>query len=120
MYGYGSYGNYNNYESYYDPDKYIKLFGFSLGWGKQLRWPDDYFQLSLSLSYTRYMLKNWSYFLMTNGNSNNLNLSIQLSRTSTDNQALPTPWFRVRGIGYRYSAMVGMGRQGLRTPRHQL
>lgn len=89
MYGYGSYGNYNNYESYYDPDKYIKLFGFSLGWGKQLRWPDDYFQLSLSLSYTRYMLKNWSYFLMTNGNSNNLNLSIQLSRTSTDNQLFP-------------------------------
>ena len=90
MYGYGNYNNYyNNYESYYDPDKYIKLFGFSLGWGKQLRWPDDYFQLSLSLSYTRYMLKNWSYFLMTNGNSNNLNLSIQLSRTSTDNQLFP-------------------------------
>ena len=90
MYGYGNYNNYyNNYESYYDPDKYIKLFGFSLGWGKQLRWPDDYFQLSLSLSFTRYMLKNWSYFLMTNGNSNNLNLSIQLSRTSTDNQLFP-------------------------------
>ena len=80
MYGYGNYNNYyNNYESYYDPDKYIKLFGFSLGWGKQ----------SLSLSFTRYMLKNWSYFLMTNGNSNNLNLSIQLSRTSTDNQLFP-------------------------------
>ena len=90
LYGYGNYNNYyNNYESYYDPDKYIKLFGFSLGWGKQLRWPDDYFQLSLSLSFTRYMLKNWSYFLMTNGNSNNLNLSIQLSRTSTDNQLFP-------------------------------
>ena len=90
MYGYGNYNNYyNNYESYYDPDKYIKLFGFSLGWGKQLRWPDDYFQLSLSLSFTRYMLQNWSYFLMTNGNSNNLNLSIQLSRTSTDNQLFP-------------------------------
>lgn len=89
MYGYGSYGGYNNYENYYDPDKFVKLFGVSLGWGKQLRWPDDYFQLSLSLQYTRYMLKNWSYFLMTNGNSNNLNLSIQLARTSTDNQLFP-------------------------------
>ncbi len=86
--GYGS-SYYNNYESYYDPDKYVKLFGVSLGWGKQLRWPDDYFMLSMQLSYTRYMLKNWSYFLMTNGNSNNLNLSIQLSRTSTDNQLFP-------------------------------
>ena len=89
MYGYGSYGGYNNYENYYDPDKFVKLFGVSLGWGKQLRWPDDYFQLSLSLQYTRYMLKNWSYFLLTNGNSNNLNLSIQLARTSTDNQLFP-------------------------------
>ena len=89
MYGYGNYNGYNNYESFYDPDKYVKLFGFSLGWGKQLRWPDDFFQLSLSLQYTRYMLKNWSYFLMTNGNSNNLNLSIQLSRNSTDNQLFP-------------------------------
>ena len=89
MYGYGSYGGYNNYENYYDLDKFVKLFGVSLGWGKQLRWPDDYFQLSLSLQYTRYMLKNWSYFLMTNGNSNNLNLSIQLARTSTDNQLFP-------------------------------
>ncbi len=89
LYGYGSYSGYNNYENYYDPDKFVKLFGVSLGWGKQLRWPDDYFQLSLSLQYTRYMLKNWSYFLMTNGNSNNLNLSIQLARTSTDNQLFP-------------------------------
>ena len=47
------------------------------------------FQLSLQLSYTRYMLKNWQYFLMTNGNSNNLNLSIAISRTSTDNQLFP-------------------------------
>ena len=42
LYGYNSYGyNYSNYENYYDPDKYVKLLGFSLGWGKRLRWPDD-------------------------------------------------------------------------------
>ena len=91
VYGYGSYGNYgyNNYENYYDPDKYVKLFGVNVGWGKRLRWPDDYFQLSLQVAYTRYMLKNWRYFLMTNGNSNNLNLSISLARSSTDNQLFP-------------------------------
>ena len=88
LYGYGS-SYYNNYENYYDPDTFVKMFGLSLGWGKRLRWPDDYFQLSLSLAYTRYMLKNWRYFLMTNGNANNLNLSISLSRTSTDNQLFP-------------------------------
>lgn len=88
MYGYGSY-NYNNYENYYDPDKYVKLYGISLGWGKRLRWPDDYFTLSAQLSYQRYDLKNWSYFLMTNGSANNLNINLTLSRTSTDNQLYP-------------------------------
>ena len=62
-YGLGNYGGYyNNYESFYDPDKYVQLFGASLGWGKRLRWPDDYFTLSVSLAYPRYMLKNWQYF----------------------------------------------------------
>lgn len=88
MYGYGS-SYYNNYESFYDPDKYVKLIGLNVGWGKRLRWPDDYFTLSLQLSYQRYMLKNWRYFLMTNGSANNLNLNISLNRTSTDNQLFP-------------------------------
>ena len=61
--GYGNYygGYYDNYESYYDPDKSIKMFGLSLGWGKRLRWPDDYFTLMAELSYQRFMLKDWSY-----------------------------------------------------------
>lgn len=88
LYGYGnSYNNY--YENYLDPDKYVKLLGVSVGWGKRLRWPDDYFQLSVELAYQRYMLKNWQYFIVTNGNCNNLNLGITLSRVSTDNQLFP-------------------------------
>ncbi len=90
LYGYNSYGyNYSNYENYYDPDKYVKMLGVNVGWGKRLRWPDDYFTLSVQLSYTRYMLKNWRYFLLTNGNSNNLNLSVAINRSSTDNQLFP-------------------------------
>lgn len=88
MYGYGNYA-YNNYENYLDPDTYIKMFGANLGWGKRLRWPDDYFMLSVQLAYTRYMLKNWKYFLMTTGNANNLNLNLSISRTSTDNPLYP-------------------------------
>ena len=88
--GYGSYNNYhNNYESYLDDDKYVQLFGLSVGWGKRLRWPDDYFQLSVSLSYQRYMLRDWQYFIISNGNCNNINLGITLARTSTDNQMFP-------------------------------
>jgi len=90
--GYGTYNNsyYNNYESFYDDDKYFKMFGASVGWGKRLRWPDDYFQLSTTVAYQRYMLKDWRYFgLITNGNCNNLNFGIALSRTSTDNPLFP-------------------------------
>ena len=90
---YGGYGSYNSsyydYTSMMDDSKYIKLFGASIGWGKRLRWPDDYFQLSMQLSYTRYMLRDWSYFIISNGNCNNINLGITLSRTSTDNQLFP-------------------------------
>ena len=113
LYGYGR-SYHNNYENYYDPDKYIQMFGTSLGWGKRLRWPDDYFTLSLELSYTRYMLKNWRYFLMNNGNANNINFGITLSRNSTDNQLFPRrgsefmasltvtpPWSKWDGKDYR-------------------
>lgn len=88
-YGYGSSSNYYNYSNYYDPDKHVRLFGASVGFGKRLRWPDDYFNFMAELSYTRYMLKNWQYFLIQNGNCNNLNLTLSISRSSTDNTFFP-------------------------------
>lgn len=96
MYGYGSYygnygygGYYNNYESYYDPDKYITMLGASVGWGKRLRWPDDYFTFYTELSYTRYKLKQWSYFLINNGTCNNINLGFTLGRSTIDHPIFP-------------------------------
>ncbi len=116
QYGYGNY-NYNNYENYYDPNKYIRLYGINVGWGKRLTWPDDYFTLSLQLSYQRYMLKNWRYFIMSNGAANNLNLNISLNRSSTDNQLFPRrgseftasltltpPWSKWDGKDYEHLA----------------
>ena len=113
MGGYGS-SYYNNYENYYDPDQYIQMLGASVGLGKRLRWPDDYFMLSVDLSYTRYMLKNWRYFIMSNGNANNINLGVTLSRSSTDNPLFPRrgsefmaslsvtpPWSKWDGKDYR-------------------
>jgi len=90
-YGTGSGSYYNNYyENFYDPDKYVKILGASIGWGKQLSWPDDYFQFMADLGYTRYMLKDWEYFsVMSNGNCNSLALNLSLSRTSTDNSIFP-------------------------------
>ena len=115
-YGYGNY-NYNSYENYYDPDKYVKLLSVYAGWGKRLSWPDDYFTLSFQLQYQRYMLRNWQYFIMSNGSANNLNLNIALNRTSTDNQLFPRrgsdfsvsltitpPWSKWDGKDYAHLA----------------
>ena len=98
--GYGSYYNYgymNNYESYYDPDKSIQMYGLSVGWGKRLKWPDDYFTLSAELSFQRFILKDWSYLYirlnngeyMSTGKCNNLSLGFTLARNSTDNPIFP-------------------------------
>ena len=88
--GYGTYNNYAyNYDALLDDDKTIRMMGASIGWGKRLRWPDDYFQLSATLGYTRYMLRDWTYFYIANGNCNNLNLGLTLSRNSTDHPLYP-------------------------------
>ncbi len=89
LYGYGSNSSYYNYSNYYDPDKYVKMFGASIGFGKRLRWPDDYFTFMAELSYTRYMLKSWQYFLITDGNCNNINTTFTINRFSTDNTFFP-------------------------------
>jgi len=89
LYGYGNTGNYYNYSNYYDPDKYVKMLSVSLGFGKRLRWPDDYFTFTAELAYTRYILKSWQYFLITDGNCNNIALTLSLRRNTTDNTFFP-------------------------------
>lgn len=91
LYGYGNYNSsyYNNYSNYYDPDKYIELFGLNIGFGKRLTWPDNNFRFQASLGYTRYMMKDWEYFIVQNGNCNDINLTLSLSRSSIDNAMFP-------------------------------
>ena len=87
----GSYGDNSYYQAQYDsetdPDKYMRTLGASLGYGKRLKWPDDYFQFYGELSYQLFMLNGWykSLFPMTEGQFNNLSLNLTLSRSSIDN-----------------------------------
>ncbi len=88
--GYGSnYGGYNDYNSIpeYDPERYMRTIGASIGYGKRLNWPDDYFTFYGELSYQLFMLNKWypGYFPMTKGTFNNLSLNLTLSRNSIDN-----------------------------------
>lgn len=72
-------------ESQADPDKYLRTFGVSVGYGKRLRWPDDYFTFYGELSYQMYMMRDWPYLLISDGTSHNFALNLQLSRSSIDN-----------------------------------
>ena len=88
-YNYNYYGN-SDYlqqlqESEYDPEKYLRTFGASIGYGKRLSWPDDYFSFYGELSYQLYMMKDWPYMILSDGTSHNFALNLQLSRSSIDN-----------------------------------
>ncbi|MDR1436576.1 MAG: outer membrane protein assembly factor BamA [Candidatus Symbiothrix sp.] len=89
--GYGGYGDYGGgYVDYaYDENQYLKLFGLSAGYGKRLTWPDNYFSFMAELSYQKYWLNNWNYFIIQNGNCNNISLGLTLSRTSTGSPLYP-------------------------------
>jgi outer membrane protein insertion porin family len=69
---------------------YLKINGFSVSLGKQLKWPDDYFSLVYTLSYQQYKMRNYPIFEgITNGTSNNLSLRIALQRSSVYDPIFP-------------------------------
>jgi len=59
--------------------------GASVGLGKRLEWPDDFFSIYGELSYQKYNLNNYSVynFLFQNGQANLLSLTGKLTRFST-------------------------------------
>ena len=75
--------------------------GAAAGFGTRLNWPDDYFQLYAELSYQRYDLKNWyaAYYGFSTGVSNNLPLTLTLSRNSINN-----PIYTRRGSAFSLTA----------------
>lgn len=82
--GYNDYAN-TLRESESDPDKYLRTFGVSLGYGKRLHWPDDYFTFYGELSYQFYKMHDWPWLLLSDGIFHNFALNLVLSRSSIDN-----------------------------------
>lgn len=84
-YGYNDYYQ-NSYQQSYDPNKILQMVGLNVGFGKRLKWPDDYFTFTAELGYNWYYLKNWDYlYYMNNGTSNALVFGLTLARRSIDN-----------------------------------
>ena len=69
------------------PDEQAKLnrIGFSIGIGKRLKWPDDYFTGNLSLNLNKYDASNYGSLFPTTG----INLSGTLARSSVFNPIYP-------------------------------
>jgi outer membrane protein insertion porin family len=77
---------------------FFKTTGFSIGLGKQLKWPDDYFSFGITFNFARYQLRNYAIdqnlrlkdgTVFNNGFSNNLSLKFALQRTSVDQPIFP-------------------------------
>ncbi len=72
-------------------NSYVKTVGVGIALGKQLKWPDDFFNLIYALNVQQYKLKNYSNIFpgLSNGTSTNLSLKLTLLR----NSAGPNPIF---------------------------
>ena len=69
--------------------QYFRTYGVAAGLGKRLSWPDPNFTLYTELSYERYSLKDWDYFVMKNGSANLLSLKFVFGRSSVDQPLYP-------------------------------
>ena len=72
-------------------DRQMEIYGLSASLGNRLKWPDNYFVLYNGLSWQSYKLTNWysGYFIFDSGIAHNINYSLTLNRTSTDQTIYP-------------------------------
>lgn len=85
--------NYNPYQSLKGrkPTGSYTNTAFTVGLGRQLKVPDDFFSLTNSISFQRYDLNNLDIFQIgySNGVSNNFTFNTTLSRNSIDSPQFP-------------------------------
>jgi len=70
---------------------YLKVNGFSVALGKQLKWPDDFFSLVYAINFTQYKRRNYGIFegVSDDGTSNNLSFKLALQRSSVYDPIFP-------------------------------
>ncbi|MGB0879562.1 MAG: outer membrane protein assembly factor BamA [Polaribacter sp.] len=69
-----------------DRSRSLGIIGASLGLGQRLKWPDDYFQLSQTVAYQSFRLKDYGFRVGTDvlsqGTLNNLSYTATIARNS--------------------------------------
>lgn len=97
----------------------LRITGGGISLGRRLKWPDDYFILSHSLTYKHYTLDNYSSLsgsLFTDGNANDISYGITLTRNSLDSPIYSRSGSEFSVAGYvtpPYSAINGKNYAGL-------
>ena len=96
-----AYDNAGSYCKLCGDTSYVKTVGFGVSLGKQLKWPDDYFNLIYTVNVQQYKLKNYTNIFqgLSNGNSTNISLKLTLLR----NSAGPNPIFPTSGSNFMAS-----------------
>ena len=92
---------YSSYTGLVDNDAYFRAMGASVGLGRRLSWPDQYFTLYNEIGYQAYEMLDWDYFLIKNGRANIFTFRTLLSRNSTDSPIYPR-----RGSEFTFSLTV--------------
>ena len=67
----------------------VIISGGSIGLGRRLSWPDDYFTLYQEFTYQHYIMDKWNQFIFRDGIANNLFYRINISRNSIDQPIYP-------------------------------
>jgi outer membrane protein insertion porin family len=67
----------------------FRAIGSSVGLGRRLSWPDDFFSHYHEISFQKYDLQNYSISSIRTGNVHNLNIRNTLSRNSLDQTIYP-------------------------------
>jgi outer membrane protein insertion porin family len=69
----------------------LKVNSITLGLGRRLEWPDNYFTLTNSVSFLRYILDNWNSGLgFSDGAANSFTFNTTLARNSVDQIMYPS------------------------------
>jgi outer membrane protein insertion porin family len=69
----------------------LQVQSVTVGLGRRLEWPDNYFTLTNSVSYLRYILDNWNSGLgFSNGLSNSITFNTTLARNSVNEIMYPS------------------------------
>lgn len=79
------------YDSSIDPTNTFAINGLTVGIGRRLSWPDDFFQMYMGVNLQQYDLNNYNIFTFGDGTGqfNNFNYTLTINRNSTDQPIYP-------------------------------